>query len=234
MSGVILLPTLNRVELLKTFCDSYKRTTSGNTALKILVDSDDFSRNDYSWLNVGELVNTGVHVSMGAKCRFAYEMYHKDYDWIGLLNDDHVCITPEWDNKVEALLDGTNMVSTNDGYWNFGTNVVGLTAWSTPLLEAANFPIFPHGIDHWFIDNVWKAIGDATGCWLETMKVNIEHRHVFRGMMPADETARISQNQEKANLAAKEFQKFMDQEFKGVCERILKLRESHQLKEKFT
>lgn len=231
---MILLPTLNRIELLKQFLRNYE-FTGATVPIKILVDSEDLKKNDYSFLSEDRLVDTGTAVSMGDKVRYYFNHNPISHlKWIGLLNDDHVCITPEWDKKVEALLDGTNMVSTNDGYWNFGHNVVGLTAWSTPLLEAAGFPIFPNGIDHWFIDNIWKAIGDKTGCWLETMKVNIEHRHVFRGMMPIDETARLSQNQEKANAASIQFQKFMDTEFEGVCERIMKLRESHQLKEKFT
>lgn len=234
---MILLPTLNRVELLQRFLDSVKLTAPDCKGL-ILVDEKDYQINEHAYTNLIKpthwgIINTYKNVSMGDKCRYVQNMW-VDESWVGLLNDDHVCITPGWDNIVEEMLDGTNMVSTNDGYWNFGHNVVGLTAWSTPLLEAAGIPIFPTWIDHWFIDNIWKNIGDATGCWLETMKVNIEHRHVFRGMMAADETAKISQSQEKANLAAQAFQKFMDEEFKGVCERINKLRAPGHLKEKFT
>lgn len=210
INGIVLLPTLNRPQLLERFLDSFYKTTDER-------------------VNVLVLDGPG---SMGEKCRKAYPKT-SGYKWVGLLNDDHVCITKDWDKIIDGMIDGTNMVSTNDGFWNFGTNVVGLTAWSAELLKASGIPIFPHSIDHWFIDNIWKAIGEKTGCWVDTMKVNIEHRHVFRGQMEMDETAKISQNQEKANHAAQMFQKFMDEEFNGVCERIQALRESKTFKNKF-
>lgn len=229
MSGLILLPTLNRPKLLERFIESYKATTGGNTTVLVLVDDNDIK--NYEWVR---LRNTGSSVSMGDKCRFVWpQVKELNPSWIGLLNDDHVCVTPEWDKKVEALIDGTNMVSCNDGSWNFGTNVVGITAWSMPLLEAAGFPIFPRNLQHYFIDNVWKSIGEKTGCWHETMKINFEHRHVFRGQMEADDTFKLVNDPQRTAYDQKEAQHFMDQDFEGVVERIKKLRLGHVLENKF-
>lgn len=235
---MILLPTLNRPNLLKRFFESYIETKA-IVPVMVLMDNSDYEKNKAEYDSIVYPVNawmhnTGSNVSMGDKTRCSWGRIKEDYPkWIGLLNDDHVCITPEWDKKVEALLDGTNMVSTNDGNWNFGFNVVGLTAWSMPILEAAGFPIFPRNLHHYFIDNLWKAIGESTGCWLETSKINIEHRHVFCGKMEADDTFK-KVNAPKANeYDQAEFKHFMEQDFKDVCMRIMKLRTQQITENKF-
>jgi hypothetical protein len=233
MNGVILLPTLNRIEKLKEFIKSYKET-SAEISVWILVDDQDFNSNIKEYESIQKYLpdamgfhKTGTAISMGDKCRFIWpEMTKFGYSWIGILNDDHYCITPEWDKKCEALIDGTNIVSTNDGYWNFGVRVAGLTAWSMPLLDVCGFPIFPRNLQHICIDDVWKNIGEATGCWKETMKINIEHRHVFKGA-PKDQTHdKVYENASWAYDGA-EFKFFMQQDFKSVCDRIIKFRQEH-------
>jgi hypothetical protein len=229
---IILLPTLNRVSLLKRFLESYHATNSTCEVI-VLVDDEDYEKNAKGYDEVRwRIEKTGNARSMGDKCRFIWDEV-KDAPTIGLLNDDHVLMTPEWDKKADALLDGTNMLSTNDGHWKFGTNVVGLTAWSMPVLKAAGFPIFPKGMNHWFIDDVWKAIGEKTGCWKETMTINCEHRHVFNGKMEVDETARVSQAEMSARESKEAFDLFMKDECEGVCERIKALREEQSIKAKF-
>jgi len=235
VKGIVLVPSLNRINLLKNFLTSFWDTASPSVSLAVLVDSCDYEVNkaDYEKLST-HLVITGDAVSMGDKVRYYWsEVKRLNYDWVGLLNDDHYCITKHWDKIINEMIDGTNVVSTNDGFWNFGFRVVGLTAWSMPLLDACQFPIFPKGIDHWFIDDIWKAIGDQTGCLRETMRVNIEHRHAFIGKSQVDETFKISQDPVKAQEAFKVYEKFMAEEFPAVCQRIIKLRKEQILRSKF-
>jgi hypothetical protein len=237
---MILLPTLNRPHLLKRFFESYK-ATNATVAGYVLIDHEDMARNraEYETIKMAHMPgdwimrDTGSAVSMGDKCRFVWRELSDTNKWIGLLNDDHVCITNEWDKRAEEMLDGTNMLSTNDGSWNFGYRIVGLTAWSKPLLDIARFPIFPRNLQHYFIDDLWKAIGESTGCWLETMKINIEHRHVLNGKMLADDTFR-KVNDPKANqYDEKEFKHFMEQDFKDLCLKIVEFRSKQTAGAKF-
>lgn len=238
--GVVLIPTLNRPKLLKRFVESAVLTKT-KCSLRFLVDDEDYGRNQTEYLEIEDMcarnwkfIKTGTSISMGDKVREVWNhVKAMKPDWVGLLNDDHVCVTDEWDKKSEAFLDGTNFVSTNDGSWNFGFRVVGLTAWSMPLLEACGFPIFPRNLQHWYIDDLWKAIGESTGCWIETLTVDIHHRHVFKGEMEQDETFQKTHSQEQVEYSLKEFTHFMEQDFKDVCARILKLRVDQQLKDKF-
>jgi len=238
MSGIILLPTLNRTKLVKQFFASYEATHAEVPGI-LLVDEHDFDNNQTAYEEIikllpsnWELKETGNAVSMGDKIRFIWPEL-SGYLWIGLLNDDHFCVTEEWDKKVEGMLDGTNMVSTNDGNWNFGVRVVGLTAWSKPLLDCAGFPIFPRNLQHLYIDDVWKAIGEATGCWRETNKINIEHRHVFFHKMAKDETFEKVYAQPSWEYDSKEFKHFMEQDFNKVVERVKALRADETLKGSF-
>ena len=235
---MVLLPTLNRTSFLKNFFQSY-RETSAIVPVMALVDEVDYQENKAEYDCVDYPVNcfmynTGSAITMGDKVRRCWGRVKEDHPkWVGILNDDHYCITPEWDKRVEEMLDGTNMVSTNDGNWNFGFRCCGLTAWSMPLLDAAGFPIFPRNLHHYFIDDCWKVIGESSGCWLETMKINIEHRHVLNGKMPADDTFK-KVNEAKANLYDQnEFKHFMEQDFKDVVMRIVELRSSQVQENKF-
>ncbi len=233
---MILLPSLNRPALLKRFFESYEATKASCRGL-VLVDHADMEKNleEYDKMALPDgwrLVDTGTAISMGDKTRFIWNEV-KNEATIGLLNDDHFCVTEAWDKKVDALLNGTNMVSTNDGNWNFGFRVTGLTAWSMPLLEAAGFPIFPRNLQHLCIDDVWKAIGESTGCWLETNKIDIHHKHAFKNEMEKDSTFLKVYAQPSWEYDAREFRHFMEQDFKGVCERIGQLRMTINKKEKF-
>lgn len=237
---VILVPTLNRVDLLKQFINSYIFTKAVSPLL-LLVDQEDLRIHQVGYDEVQALsplitiVNTGTQITMGKKCRFAMR-YIKDKfpeaTAVGLLNDDHHCVTPEWDQIALKLLDGKNMISTNDGFWNFGINPVGLTAWSIPLLEECGLPIYPEDLQHLYIDNLWKAVGESSGCWKETMKINIEHRHVFRNLMLPDQTFHKSNNQQSYADDGKVFEKFMAENFKGIVNKILAFRSKEMEKAK--
>lgn len=236
---MILLPTLNRISLLKKFIESYVETHA-SVPVWVLVDQKDFEANLTEYTDIEKTfpksfyLRVGMGVSMGDKIREAWDyLLAQKPKWVGILNDDHYCITPIWDQMVDKLIDGTNMVSTNDGDWNFGVRVCGLTAWSMPLLEACGFPIFPRKLQHLHIDDVWKAIGESTGCWDETNRIDIAHRHAFKNEMAQDDTFKKVYDQKSWEYDGKEFKHFMEQDFKDTCLRITKLRSEVNFKDGF-
>lgn len=230
MSGLVLVPTLNRPKLVERFVKSYEDTGS-TVPVWFLIDDSELLQSFSGDISIKK---TGTAVTMGDKCRFIWpQVIEAKPEWVGLLNDDHILRTHEWDKKVEALIDGTNMVSSNDGHWNFGVNVVGITAWSMPVLQSAGFPIFPRNLQHYFIDNLWKSIGEATGCWVETMKINIEHAHVFNGKMEADDTFRKVNDPKRTSYDQKEAEYFMQHDLGDVVARIKALRINKEIDKKF-
>ncbi len=223
---MILVPTLNRVKLLDRFLKSVIETAPNSKGI-VIIDKKDRELNSehYDKLQLPGNWFTFISesVSMGDKIREVWPEI-KASKWIGLLNDDHICVTPQWDKILGELIDGTNMVSSNDGFWNFGFRVCGVTAFSKPLLDAAGFHIFPRRLQHLYIDDIWKAIGEASGCWQETMRLDFPHKHTLKGEMDQDETHKKVYAPGSWEFDSKEYKDFMEQDFKGVVDRILTLR----------
>jgi len=48
--------------------------------------------------------------------------------------------------------------------------------------------IFPPGLQHLFVDEVWEILGRDTGRWTHVMDVLVEHRHVLKGAAEFDDT----------------------------------------------
>lgn len=160
----------------------------------VLVDKDDPKKDDYLKLDYPEntkLILTNER-SMGGKCRELWDQY-KDFDYVAILNDDHILVTPEWDIKVQAAINGTNVVGTNDG-WVAPQRLAGATVFSGKVIRTTGY-LFPEFIDHLYFDSVWEFLCSKAKCANILMDVMVKHEHVFKesqskngNMDHADET----------------------------------------------
>lgn len=179
MNGLILLPSLNRIERLKKFFNSYKTTESELPGL-LLIDEGDFISKQQEYLGLElppnwELVQT-KGVSMGDKCREVWDRYI-NLEFVVLLNDDHVLETKNWDKIVANQIKGNNIVATNDG-WQAPRRLAGATAWSCKVLRTVGWMFVP-GTHHLFIDTAWEYLGGKTQCIQILMDVMVRHEHAF-------------------------------------------------------
>lgn len=182
---MLLVPTRQRMSLLRRFCDSAIVTRTTCPAL-LLIDSKDYGENikEYSEIELCHFPNKDWKFQiteaegMGPKVREVWPSLEK-CDWVGILNDDHVLVTPEWDKRLIKQLNGKNFVTCND-HWNAPARASGATMFSMPLLKAFGFPMFPKQVDHLGIDDVFETIGKATGCWDIDMSVIVEHWHAYK------------------------------------------------------
>lgn len=191
----------------------------------VLVDEKDFWNKKSTYLELKDHYfpeNWDYHVTkgvtMGDKTREVWPRV-ENLEWVGILNDDHVPITHKWDTRLVEQLTGKNFISCNDR-WNSPARICGLTAWSMPLLKVCGFPIFIPGMQHLYIDDLWKIIAENTGCWDLDHSVVIEHRHVLKRESPMDETHQKTYAPPafQADLAV--FQKFLNEEMPKVIVRI--------------
>ena len=190
-----LLPTRRRLSLLHEFMKSAVLACTSTPGL-VLIDEEDYSDDqaEYDYMKREafpenwDIIVTKAE-SMGDKVREVWHMVESNSNWVNILNDDHVIKTRHWDQKLLPWLNGKNFVSCNDGSMEFCHMLpAGATIWSMPLLKAVGFPIFPNNLQHLFIDNVWKIIGENTGCWYKEMKVTIDHVHALKDKSKQDET----------------------------------------------
>lgn len=227
-----LLPTLNRIHKLHNFLTSAMVEDTCTPGL-ILVDKDDFEANRAGYDSIKDThldvmrplwryrVTRGI--TMGEKVREVWNEI-KDRNWVGILNDDHHIVTKHWDKKLLAKLDGKNFVSANDR-WVAPRKATTATVWSMPLLECVGWPIFPPGLQHLFIDDVWEHLGRATGCWRPVMSVVVEHHHVINGRGKEDDTHHKVYNQKAWDMDNAVFQNFMKHDFESTVQKIRALQD---------
>ena len=102
------------------------------------------------------------------------------HQWIGLLSDELIPETPNWDTRLIAHLAGYNLVSTNDGA-HAPKRLGGAVAFSGDLVEAVGY-VYPPGLKHGFLDDVWEQLARETDNWFCDMSIMVRHaRHSWGG-----------------------------------------------------
>lgn len=187
MTGTWLLPSLNRAKLLKEFFESYIKAKS-TTPITALVDRQDPQMAEYLKVELPDKCKLFIteSVLMADKVH-EYWRQHKDLDWIGILNDDHRLVTEEWDKKIMAQLNGSNVVFTNDGGWNFPHRICGAICFSGKILRALDY-VFPGGIKHLYSDDAWGFLFSRAQCAQGLGDVTVLHDHAYKKKELQDET----------------------------------------------
>jgi hypothetical protein len=186
---ITLVPTRDRTDLLGKFLQS---AIDANTTTQgmVIVDKEDWDRNKGTYQEMPKPVNYFFEITeaktMGDKVREVFPGL-KNYKSVCILNDDHFIVTKDWDKKVQEKITGYNFVSTNDN-WRSPQKASGATVWSMGLLNAVGWPIYPPGMIHLFIDDLWEYLGKMTGCWNVDHSVTIEHHHPLTGKTLVDKT----------------------------------------------
>lgn len=224
MKGLILLPTYRRPELLKRFLSSYVETETSTPCL-VLVDKEDPKKEEYLKLeypqNVLLVLTQGR--SMAAKVKEAWDQFI-NLDAVCLLNDDHILKTKHWDQKCLSQITGTNILGTNDEY-QAPHRLAGATWWSTKVLRTVGY-LFPEGIEHLFIDNVWEHLSAKAQCGQILMDVVVKHDHAFTKAQEKDETHKSVYTDDwndtsKEGTPAWYFKKWLDNESEKDGQKLL-------------
>ena len=188
-----LLPSRKRPHNLKNFFTHYS-TSRATTPGIVLIDQQDYSelKNEYDQIQlpINWKIRTTSSVRMGDKVQEVLHEILKENNWVGLLSDDHIPRTPEWDIKIVNSLTGWNFISTDDGIFApQGPGPCGAICYSGELIRKLGW-IFPKGIYHCFHDDIWEILGRSTGSWQIRMDVLVEHNNAAKAGHQ-DETHRM-------------------------------------------
>lgn len=183
-----LLPSFNRPGHLARFFAAYDDTDSLSPGM-VIIDELDYAANRTAYdaldVPIGWHVRRTKGRTQGDKLREVWDEV-SGCTWLGLIGDDCVPETPQWDRRIIAALDGWNFVSCNDG-WQAPTRVANCWAISGDLARAVGY-IFAPGMAHLFVDDLWETIGRDANCWRVLMDVMVRHAHVMKGDTAADAT----------------------------------------------
>jgi hypothetical protein len=207
--GLWLMPTRGRAltNLPKFFAAAAE--TGMTTPGVIVIDRDDYAQNHEGYDALVLPENWRVLPVRGGCCAKATQEALVELldglHWIGWLGDDLVPKTPEWDVEAISSLTGWNCVSTNDEA-HAPKKFNGATVWSADLVRAVGY-LYPPGLQHMYIDDVWEEIARLSGCWQCRMDIVVKHDHaMFNGAKDATtaHTVKFWADDERAFTAWKE------------------------------
>ncbi len=150
---------------------------------------------------------------LGGIFKRIFEKYPNE-SYYGMVADDVLPETSGWDVIMAELCQPDKIVWGCDDLQNErlpvhpfigGDLVRKLGWWSCP------------GLKHWFVDNVWKHLADELACGVYLPQVKMTHLHHIRGRSPIDRTYR---EQPAPAIDERIYQKFMENEFQGVINRL--------------
>lgn len=183
--GLWLLPTKGRIPNLRRFL-SAAREMGCSTEGWVLVNDDELETNRFVYEQAMRLAPKGWELKpvkatcYGDALRYVWDDV-KELEWVGLVSDDLVPCTGNWDVALLRSLAGWNVVSSNDGWQSQTGNIHtdrlhGAIVFSGPLLRTLGF-LFPPALTHIFHDDVIETIGRETNCWQIRTDVMVKHLH---------------------------------------------------------
>ena len=114
--------------------------------------------------------NIGVCQAMN----WAFQAYPKE-PFYGLICDDELVYTAEWDKKLIAAAGSKGIAHGNDG-WKSGGRMHMYVTWGGDLVREVGWWALP-GLWHWFHDNVWEEMMAGRAEVRFLADVRCEHRH---------------------------------------------------------
>lgn len=144
---------------------------------------------------------------------------------IGFMGDDHrprASAVP-WDHAYVAQLRqlGTGMVYGNDLFQ--GPNIPTQIAMTSDIIRALGYMVWPR-FHHLYVDNMWLALGEATGCIRYMPDVIVEHMHPAAGKSAMDEGYARVNAEEVATYDHGVFQQYLTEQLPGDADKVRALR----------
>ncbi len=109
---------------------------------------------------------------------------HPNLDWYGVIADDVVPKTHNWDTRLVNAAGRARVASANDE-WQAPRRLHGAAAYGGDLVRALGY-LCPPDLQHMFFDDVWETIGRELKVWDVLMDVVTTHEHHAVGKAPKD------------------------------------------------
>lgn len=187
----LLVPSRGRpqnIERLKRDLVESYYAGPGDRYLDLIVGLDEDDPSEYSprYQNTYELkLEVNPRLRLGGTLNLLANKYKDYYDILGFLGDDH---SPRgtWQRRIEEELTAmrVGMVYGDDGHQ--GVNLPTAIFMTSNIVKTLGWMV-PPGMQHMYLDNIWKDLGEAAGCIKYLPDVKIEHLHPAAGKSEWDE-----------------------------------------------
>lgn len=201
MDVLVLCPSRGRPEKAAELRDSFEATRRGDSKLLFILDDDDDTAKLYERFGLEVMIvpptegggMTGA-LNKGVEAVLEWEDEPKI---LGFVGDDHRFRSIGWDTNFVAHLDsvGGGMVYGHDRFWHNG-EIPTQIFMSTPIVRALGWMALPP-CKHLYLDNAWKALGEAGDCLYWMPNVVIEHMHPAVGKTEWDSQYRLNNSERR-------------------------------------
>lgn len=174
-----LLPSRGRPHLVQRLMPHFQ------TPGILLLDDDDHHRYEGVALADGwkRVVRRRMHLSAKVNAGFDGS---PDEPWYGVINDDHLPVTKDWDLLLTNPVRG--MAWPHDNY----AGRISVLVMSGDLVRKLGWFACPD-IRHFYLDDVHELIAECLG-YRGSPEIVVSHEHVNAGRMPVDQTYRERPN----------------------------------------
>jgi hypothetical protein len=196
MSLAVIVPTRGRPGNAARLAKAFRETHALDALPVFVADHNDPELPAYRALldegvlprlMIQEATNGGT--GMCAALNYAARRYATLYGAVGFMGDDHLPRTANWDSLVLEQLDALTprIVYGNDLLQ--GPALPTAVFMQSRLVQAMGY-MAPPALQHLYIDNFWKALGEALDGLVYLPDVIIEHLHPAAGKAPMDDRYR--------------------------------------------
>lgn len=208
----VIVPTRNRVEACRELIATFDDTCGEDTHLIFAVDVDDPAVGEYTDLAA---VSDGVTMflnrepgSMGRALNNAAHYFRGRFAFLGFMGDDHRPRTDRWDQWLLEVLRAT------PGAIAYGNDLFQQHRIPTQVFMDARIVralgwFAPPTMQHMYLDNFWKILGERLGTLRYEPDVIIEHMHPEAHKAEWDETYRATNTPERYKADHEAFQQYV-------------------------
>lgn len=158
---------------MQRFLDAYAVTVRGDTDLLVVADEDE--EDDYAGLRPPERAGYTLlpRMHLGPKLNTVCVPEAERYRAVGFLADDCVPETPGWDALIAQALAAPGIAYPQD---HRRTDVPEHQFISSVIIAALGWFHEP-SLRHYYTDDVWADLGNATGCLRFVSGASVRHEH---------------------------------------------------------
>lgn len=197
----VIVPTRGRPENAARLAKAFRQTDALNALAVFVADRDDPELPRYrALLEQGVLPRLMIYGpgpnGMCHALNFAAVRYAELYEAVGFMGDDHLPRTAGWDDRVLEELDSLNpkIVYGNDLLQ--GAALPTAVFMQSRMIQAMQM-MAPPVMQHLYLDNFWKELGESLGGLVYLPDVIIEHLHPVNGKAAWDERYRAVNSGER-------------------------------------
>lgn len=212
---MVLIPTRNRPENARRLASSLNEV---DVDYKFCVDEDDSRLAEY------ESSLSAVHIvvdkpnRLGPWLNVASKFYSDFYDVIGFIGDDVMPRTAHWDQQIREAFKPNAVIYPNDG-WQ-GEALPTSVFMDSRIIRKIGYMVYPK-LTHLYIDNHWKALGEALGTLTYLPECHLEHLHPFAGKAKTDAVYESANSSAMYSSDGKVFQRYVEEVLANDVRKIL-------------